>query len=71
MEQTNTCHFVILSMDGWMDQTGNDSLTLVGDDGMFLSTTVCWFDVRLLGQTYRRTDDQQKATRGEGPRPPP
>lgn len=52
-------------------QTAVDALTLVGDNRMFLSTAVCWFDVRLLGQTHRPTDDQHKATGGEGPCPPP
>lgn len=48
-----------------------DALTLVRDNRMFLSKTLCWFDVRLLGQTHRRTDDQHEATGGEGPRPQP
>lgn len=38
---------------------------------MFLSTTVCWFDVRRPGQTHGWTDDQNKAAGGEGPHPPP
>lgn len=51
--QSNTIKLVI--KPGWMDGliAGLDALTLVGDNRMLLSTTVCWCDVRLLGQTHR------------------